>query len=259
MNRSDTLRFRDVRDAYRLIGDCRDVGHDPALWHRTMLDRLARRFGVVEATGGEGWWTRPGGRPRPVSAHDVSADSAAHSAFLAYHRAVGPADDPIFRAIQRSPARVVTRSRSHLVPDAVWYRSAAFTDYRRVGGVDHALTSVCQTSDRGATSVISLNRALHDRDFSPREQQWLTFFHAELGRLVGGSLRSETEPRLDELPPRLRQTLACLLEGDAEKQVAGRLGLSPATVHEYVTALYRRLGVRSRAQLLAHAIRRGWE
>jgi DNA-binding NarL/FixJ family response regulator len=44
------------------------------------------------------------------------------------------------------------------------------------------------------------------------------------------------------------QTLACLLEGDSEKQVAARLGLSPATAHEYVTALYRHFGVQSRAQ-----------
>jgi DNA-binding CsgD family transcriptional regulator len=54
----------------------------------------------------------------------------------------------------------------------------------------------------------------------------------------------------------LRQTLACLAEGDSEKQIAGRLGLSPATVHQYVTMLYRRFQVRSRAQLLAHVMRR---
>jgi DNA-binding NarL/FixJ family response regulator len=40
--------------------------------------------------------------------------------------------------------------------------------------------------------------------------------------------------------------------GDSEKQVAARLGLSQATVHQYVTALYRRFGVRSRAQLIVH-------
>ena len=74
---------------------------------------------------------------------------------------------------------------------------------------------------------------------------------------MGRSLVSATEPGVAALTPRLRQTLACLLEGDGEKQVAARLGLSWATVHQYVTALYRHFGVRSRAQLLVHILRRG--
>jgi DNA-binding NarL/FixJ family response regulator len=69
-------------------------------------------------------------------------------------------------------------------------------------------------------------------------------------------LVSVTDPRPDVLPPRLRQTLHCLLEGDSEKQVAARLGLSQATTHQYVTALYRRFGVHSRAELMAYAMRR---
>ena len=74
--------------------------------------------------------------------------------------------------------------------------------------------------------------------------------------MIGRSLVSATEPRPDTLSPRLRQTLACLLEGDSEKEVASRLGLSQATTHEYVSALYRHFGVRSRAQLMAHAMKR---
>lgn len=30
MRKSDLLRVQDVRDAYRLIGDCRDLGSEPA-------------------------------------------------------------------------------------------------------------------------------------------------------------------------------------------------------------------------------------
>lgn len=66
------------------------------------------------------------------------------------------------------------------------------------------------------------------------------------------ALASAGEPDvLRQLSPRLRQTLECLLEGDSEKQVASRLGLSLPTVHQYVTALYRRFNVHSRAELLA--------
>jgi DNA-binding NarL/FixJ family response regulator len=84
----------------------------------------------------------------------------------------------------------------------------------------------------------------------------LEVFHGEIGPLVGRALVSAAEPTPESLSPRLRQTLACLVEGDTEKQVAARLGVSHATVHEYVTALYRRFGVNSRAQLLAHVLKR---
>jgi len=78
----------------------------------------------------------------------------------------------------------------------------------------------------------------------------------ELRPLIGRQLVSATESGPGTLGRRLRQTLACLAEGDSEKQVAARLGISPTTVHQYVTDLYRRFGVQSRGQLLAHVLRR---
>jgi DNA-binding NarL/FixJ family response regulator len=164
--------------------------------------------------------------------------------------------DPIFRALRDVPGRVATRTRSQLVSGTEWYRSASFNDYRRLCGVDHCLTSVCRVSDEGAVSVITSHRRIGERDFSPREVRLLEFFHIELGPLIGRQLVSATEPSPGTLGRRLRQTLACLAEGDSEKQVAARLGISPATVHEYVTDLYRRFGVQSRGQLLAHVLRR---
>jgi len=53
-----------------------------------------------------------------------------------------------------------------------------------------------------------------------------------------------------KIPPVLRESVG------GEKQVAARLDLSHATTHQYVSTLYRHFGVRSRAQLLAHIIKR---
>lgn len=50
--------------------------------------------------------------------------------------------------------------------------------------------------------------------------------------------------------------LAGLLDGLAEKQIAGRLGLSLPTVHEYVTDLYRYFDAGGRGELLAQFLRR---
>ena len=174
---------------------------------------------------------------------------------MAYMRELGPAGDPIYQALAHVPGRLVTRLRRQLVSDAVWYRSVSF-NYHRLASIDHPLTSVCQVADSGASSVVSMHRAIGERDFSAREQRLLDFFFGELGRLIGRALVSAAEPNPEKLSPRLRQTLACLVEGDSEKQVAARLDLSHATTHQYVSALYRHFGVQSRAQLLAHIIKR---
>src|SRR4051794_23292438 len=47
MGRSDMLRVGEVRDAYRLIGECRDLGNDPARWFPRMLEGLSRLVGGI--------------------------------------------------------------------------------------------------------------------------------------------------------------------------------------------------------------------
>ena len=256
MAKSDLLRLQDVRDAYRLIGECRDLGSDPALWCPRMLEGLCRLIGAPMATGGEGQWSRPRRPVQVMSAFDVGLDSHTRERYIAYHRELGPTGDPVFRALQHLPGRVVTYTRRQLVSNTAWYGSVCWNDYYRPAHIDHQLTSVHQTSDEGAISAIALVRASGERDFSPRERQVLDFFHEELGPLIGRSLVSVLEPSPERLSPRLRQTLGCLLEGDSEKQVAARLNLSHATTHQYVTALYRRFHVQSRAQLLTRVMRR---
>jgi DNA-binding CsgD family transcriptional regulator len=256
VGKSESLRLCDVRAAFRLIGDCRDLGSEPLLWQQRMLEGLCELFGVVQAAALEARWARPARATPPISACSISGDPAADDAFRTYNRDVGWGDDPIHRAIERLPGKLVTRTRRDLVSDTSWYRSATFNEYFRAGRIDHQLLSLFQVSDDGLSSIIVLNRALGDRDFSLRERRLLNFFHAELGRLIGGPLASSANLGVAGLSPRLRQTLACLLEGDGEKQVAARLRLSRATVHQYVTALYRHFNVKSRAQLLARAIRR---
>lgn len=62
-----------------------------------------------------------------------------------------------------------------------------------------------------------MDRAIGERDFTQREQQMLNVFHEELGRLIGQSLVSAMELGSEKLSRRLRQTLACLLEGATAK------------------------------------------
>jgi DNA-binding NarL/FixJ family response regulator len=58
------------------------------------------------------------------------------------------------------------------------------------------------------------------------------------------------------LSPQLQAVLAMLLEGDREKQLAARLGLSRHTVHDYIKVVYRHFGAQSRAELMGYFLRR---
>lgn len=256
MAKSDLLRVQDVRSAYRLIGECRDVGCDPALWQARLFAGLSDLFGEVSVTGGEGMLDLVNGTIAPLTYLYVNFTDAELPTFYAYIREGGPARDPFIRALPRKAGSAVTHTRRQLVPDREYYRSPVFDRYFRPGHVGHRLVSIFPTPGGRAVSLLHLHRLANARDFSGRERTVLEFLHNEMGPLVGRALVSAAEPTPGHLSPRLRQTLACLIEGDTEKQVAARLGLSYATVHQYVTAVYRRFGVTSRGQLLAHVLKR---
>lgn len=59
------------------------------------------------------------------------------------------------------------------------------------------------------------------------------------------------------LTPREHEILALVSTGCTMQQVARRLGISPRTVETHVAKLYRKLGVRTRAQAVARAAQLG--
>jgi len=75
----------------------------------------------------------------------------------------------------------------------------------------------------------------------------------EHAQLLGTRLATYPGFSVLQLPPRLREVLTCLLEGDGEKQIAAKLGVSRHTVHYHVGELHRRFGVTDRGRLLAQA------
>ena len=58
-------------------------------------------------------------------------------------------------------------------------------------------------------------------------------------------------PGLAGLTPRQGQVAGLVAEGLTNKQIARRLGLSPATVKDHVHAILRRLGLARRSQIAA--------
>ena len=106
-------------------------------------------------------------------------------------------------------------------------------------------------SPAGLRQTFSINRAAGERRFGARDRAVFRLFLEEARALSSTALTVDATGPFADLSPRAREVLAALVEGDGEKQIAARLGLSRHTVHDYLKALHRRFGVSSRGELLA--------
>ncbi len=77
------------------------------------------------------------------------------------------------------------------------------------------------------------------------------------GELAGAVVTTRHEADLPHLSPRELDVLRLMSDGSENKQIARQLGITEATVKTHVKALYLRLGVRSRAEATATALRLG--
>ena len=59
------------------------------------------------------------------------------------------------------------------------------------------------------------------------------------------------------LTDREREVLELVAAGATNREIAGRLFLSPHTVKDHTSALYRKLGARNRAEAILRAQRQG--
>jgi len=160
--------------------------------------------------------------------------------------------DPGMPAMLARPEPLLTLPRPRVVADPLWYRSDDFEQVRRPSGVDETLYSKLNLPD-GTIFCTGIQRELNDRPFGDRECRIMDLFNRHCGTLyyVPPEPPAQADTRLSSLAPRLRSVVTELLGGSAEKQVALKLGLSRHTVHEYVKAIYRELGVNSRGELMA--------
>jgi DNA-binding NarL/FixJ family response regulator len=79
-------------------------------------------------------------------------------------------------------------------------------------------------------------------------------------RMVGLGMtvfQPQTEDAADSLSPREREVLALISQGATNREIAAALHLSPHTIHEHTSSLYRKLGARNRADAVQRAHRMG--
>lgn len=99
----------------------------------------------------------------------------------------------------------------------------------------------------GASGFVSKDWRAHDVAMAVRM--------VGLGMTVFG--RSTDEPPASPLSDREREVLALIASGATNREIAARLFLSPHTIKEHTSALYRKLKVRNRAEAVRRAERLG--
>jgi DNA-binding CsgD family transcriptional regulator len=263
MSQSARLRVADVQAIHKLAGQCRELGDDARTWRGHLAAGIGRLTGAdlvfcVETAGcrdgqpvdlgvAEWGWDHGFDRAGWVRALVEFRHNPAYSLGLQRYFRRFAADDG------------VACSRKDLINDPEWERSFDREVIHQTIGVNHV--AWCFRSLRGPSDEqagVIATRQAGRRDFSPREKVILAETQAVIAPLVGVALARFAEPSPSVLPPRTRQVLRCLLEGDGDKHVAVRLGISPLTVNVHTKLIYRHFGVLSRAELLARWVRRGW-
>ncbi len=136
--------------------------------------------------------------------------------------------------------------------DETWTRSDLGQAWR-TAGFDAFVISLFPLESL-SYSGIWLCRKMHGQPFSPRDCQVLHSLFKHTAWLHKHSTAGSASVNLLALSPRERDVLVRLLKGDSRKQVATKLNLSVHTVADHLKVIYRKLGVTSRAELLAKFI-----
>jgi DNA-binding CsgD family transcriptional regulator len=263
MARSARLGLAEHRTLWELVNECRDLGDDETVWRRHWYRVLGRLTGADLVVGGDVEVGRDGSA-RPLSSFDWGTDAGFDMGVVerAMKEGVTLNASPLLASYLARPDKYDGHghTRTDLVSDREWYPTPFYHSLQKQVGTDHTLVSFVELpGGSGLHSGITFSRGLDvKKDFTGRHRTIVTEAQRLIAPLIGGPLAGFREPSPSALAPRVRAVLACLLEGDSDKQVAVRLKLSTYTVNQYVKAIFKHFGVVSRPELLARWVNRGW-
>ncbi|OGS92109.1 MAG: helix-turn-helix transcriptional regulator [Gallionellales bacterium GWA2_60_18] len=161
----------------------------------------------------------------------------------------GVVDITTIRNVEGAGTFRANRLRDMVGPE--WFESLYYRAYyQNVGTADTVWVAFPVNED--AESWFGIHRALNCPPFTETERDTIAYalrgikwFHRQL-MLSHGLLLAATPMTQAE-----RRVLHLLLSGRSEKLIAAELGRSYHTVHECVTAIFRKFGVNNRAALMA--------
>jgi DNA-binding CsgD family transcriptional regulator len=247
----DAVREADMGALLRLVGEVTELPADKTVRRTHVLSGLLSLIGGRSAVAMEMALPEEGPLARPGTIININyaseVEARCSEQFLVYNDPPDPAM-PGFLAVR---GQTITMTRG--IEDNEYYRSPHFDIVRRPFDIDHVLYCRLTLPD-GNDVAVGILRCPGDPVFGEREKAIAHLLHSYAPHVY--HVPKPMHPELDRLAPRLQPVLRCLLQGDADKDIAAKLKLSRHTVHRYAQVIYRELGVHSRGELLAKYARR---
>lgn len=262
MAKSQRLRLNEVRRLFHLIGETLEQWDDSERWRNHFLTGLCEILG-----GGRVGWSHVATRSEPPSQSDLLGpaptwvagwdDAQDRRVFVSGIEAINsdpgcvPTMAPTIAQLANRP--LVTARRRDLVADKSWHRASFYEQYCAPCRWDRFVVSAALLPADGALSIFAIGR--HGNEpLQRRHCRLVQLAHREIAPLIGTRLSAPGQSSRAGLTRRQREVLNHLLAGCAEKEIAQRLCISPATIHDHVLAIYRHFHVNSRAGLMSRWI-----
>jgi DNA-binding CsgD family transcriptional regulator len=254
------LSLPEIREAFRVVGDCRDEGSDVFAWNQVLIHHLHSMFNsvftasfiltlpldeirLIDAEMFCERWEYPKYRPRWAEIY-----AAGHLPQL-------PTVGKFFEGF----AGGRTARRCDLIDDESWQSSQELLEFRSSCAQDDILMSAYTVPGKQQLHCLTINLPTGEQRFTELQCAQVQLIHEEIVPLMGTRLSLSSKAPFRMLPPRLKQVFELLMEGKSEPQIGDRLMISKHTVHDYVMQIYRRFHVRSRTELVATAYQMGWK
>jgi DNA-binding CsgD family transcriptional regulator len=260
------VTLNDISETMKLVREVCDRWDEPKAWREHLLQGACRLLNgnvgmiLTDDAATPGWFGRLSvislvGLPESVQA------MVQPSMQLMDQRKIDDVSDNLMPGMmilneQMHRQGWVTTAANQYLDQAEYHSSPMYLNFRKQMDCDDFVVSIRVVDFPKRPEAIGIDRPHGAQPFGQREVTLLKLLHDEVAPLVGVRLTTEAHLCRDGLSKRLRETLALLLEGHSEKQVAAAMQLHVRTVHDYVTLLYRHFQVSSRAELMAYFVRR---
>lgn len=222
---------------------CQWLGADNAFWIGTL--RVAR--GACAAHDPMSGW-------RIRSVHELFSPKQWKIAPSKVIRTVNAEEPPVTNRALAAGAgkfRVYTLQEGQLVDLASFKHTVHYDQYYRQLNVSDRIWVVFPVTPVAESCFCFDKRGKHrrftksDKTLAAQALRGIKWFHLQV-------LMSHGIGLLDSpLTPTERRVLPFLLSGTNEKEIADKMGVTPGSVHQYITTLFRKFGVHGRADFMA--------
>jgi DNA-binding CsgD family transcriptional regulator len=253
------ITLRDARQAFEIVGECRELWADPRAWRRHLLQRVAALTHSRAAFSMELCDENGGIGARVTSAEDVGWDTESERRTVLEGLTDRPlAFSPLWTCFARAMSKrsELTALQPALIDTPQWHASEMYDRYVRPTRIGEGLMSAVRVPGIGAWDHWCICNDRADRPPGVRERHLVALLHDQIAPLIGRELTTWRDRSVDGLSARRRNVLWLLLDGHSEKAIASAMHRSRPSIHEHIGYLYRHFGVNSRAELAAYFVRR---